>query len=100
MSIVVARATGHLGRLVVERLVDRGLAPDEIVAAGRSLDRVADLAGRGVRTAVFDHDAPADGVLEAGDTFLLTSMPVPGNSSGRCRRRSTWRSSPAPGWTR
>jgi NAD(P)H dehydrogenase (quinone) len=78
MSIVVAGATGHLGRLVVERLLDRGVAPDEIVAAGRSLDRVADLGARGVRTAVLDYDAPADGVLEPGDTFLLTSMPVPG----------------------
>jgi NAD(P)H dehydrogenase (quinone) len=79
MSIVVAGATGHLGHLVVERLLDRGVAPDEIVAAGRSLDRAADLAARGVRTAVFDYDAPADGVIEAGDTLLLTSMPVPGN---------------------
>jgi NAD(P)H dehydrogenase (quinone) len=78
MSIVVAGATGHLGRLVVERLLDRGVAPDEVVAAGRSLDRVADLAARGVRTAVFDYDDPAEGVLGAGDTFLLLSMPVAG----------------------
>ena len=79
MSIVVAGATGHLGHLVVERLLDRGVAPEEIVAAGRSLDRVADLGARGVRTEVFDYDAPAEGVLGSGDTFLLTSMPVPGN---------------------
>jgi len=78
MSIVVAGATGHLGRLVVERLLDRGVAPYEIVAAGRVLDRVADLGARGVRTAVFDYDAPAPGVLAGGDTFLLTSMPVLG----------------------
>lgn len=78
MSIVVAGATGHLGRLVVERLLDRGVAPDEIVAAGRSLARVDDLAARGVRTAVFDYDDPAEGVLAAGDTFLLISMPVAG----------------------
>jgi len=78
MSIVVAGATGHLGRLVVERLLDRGVAPDEIVAAGRVLDRVADLGARGVRTAVFDYDDPAPGVLARGDTFLLTSMPVLG----------------------
>jgi NAD(P)H dehydrogenase (quinone) len=78
MSIVVAAATGHLGRLVVDRLLDRGVAPDEIVAVGRSLDRLAELAARGVCTSVFDYDDPAEGVLEAGDTFLLTSMPVPG----------------------
>jgi NAD(P)H dehydrogenase (quinone) len=79
MSIVVAGAGGHLGRLVVEQLLARGAAPDEVVAAGRSLDRLKDLAGRGVRTAVFDYDAPADGVIEAGDTFLLVSMPVLGH---------------------
>jgi NAD(P)H dehydrogenase (quinone) len=79
MSIVVAGATGHLGRLVVENLLARGLAPDEVVATGRSVDKLADLAGRGVRTAVFDYDAPDETVFAAGDTFLLVSMPEPGN---------------------
>jgi NAD(P)H dehydrogenase (quinone) len=79
MSIVVAGASGHLGRLVVEQLLARGIAPDEVVAAGRSLDRLADPAGRGVRTAVFDYDAPDPGVFAAGDTFLLVSLPEPGD---------------------
>lgn len=79
MSLVVTGATGHFGHLVVERLLDRGIAAEEIVATGRALDRVADLAARGVRTAAFDYDAPPEGVLGAGDTFLLTSGPVPGN---------------------
>jgi NAD(P)H dehydrogenase (quinone) len=79
MSIVVAGATGQLGRLVVEQLLARGIAPDEVVAAGRSADMLAKLAERGVRTAVFDYDAPDASVFEAGDTFLLTSGPVPGN---------------------
>ncbi|HEV7656274.1 MAG TPA: NAD(P)H-binding protein [Mycobacteriales bacterium] len=79
MSIVVTGATGHLGRLVVEQLLARGVAPDDVVAAGRQLGPLADLEARGVRTAVFDYDAPAEGVLAAGDTVLLVSMPVPGN---------------------
>jgi NAD(P)H dehydrogenase (quinone) len=79
MSIVVAGATGQLGRLVVEQLLARGIAPDEVVAAGRSTEKLADLAGRGVRTAVFDYDLPDETVFGSGDTFLLTSMPVPGN---------------------
>jgi uncharacterized protein YbjT (DUF2867 family) len=33
MSIVVAGATGHLGRLVVERLLDRGVAVRTMAAA-------------------------------------------------------------------
>ena len=79
MSIVVAGATGQLGRLVVEQLLTRGIAPDEVVAAGRSADMLAQLGKLGVRTAVFDYDAPDPGVFEAGDTFLLTSGPVPGD---------------------
>ena len=79
MSIVVTGATGRLGHLVVEALVDRGVAPEEVVATGRDLDRVADLAARGVRTAAFDYADPrTDGVLEAGDTLLLVSTDVPG----------------------
>jgi NAD(P)H dehydrogenase (quinone) len=79
MSIVVAGATGQLGRLVVGQLLARGIAPDEVVAAGRSTEALAELGKLGVRTAVFDYDDPDAGVLEAGDTFLLTSGPVPGN---------------------
>ncbi|HEY6745194.1 MAG TPA: SDR family oxidoreductase [Mycobacteriales bacterium] len=79
MSIVVAGATGHLGRLVVEQLLARGIAPDEVVATGRSAGKLAELGQLGVRTAVFDYDAPDASVLSAGDTFLLTSGPVPGN---------------------
>ena len=76
MSVVVGVASGHLGRLVVAQLLARGLAPDEIVATARSVERISDL---GVRTAVFDYDAPDPAVFEAGDTFLLTSMPDPGS---------------------
>ena len=79
MSIVVAGATGQLGRPVVEQLLARGIAPDEVVAAGRSTETLARLGELGVRTAVFDYDAPDPSVFEAGDTFLLTSGPVPGN---------------------
>ena len=48
MSFVITGATGHLGRLAVEALLDRGVAADQIVATGRSIDRLQDLADRGV----------------------------------------------------
>jgi hypothetical protein len=49
MSLVVTGATGHFGRLVVENLLERGIPADQIVAGGRSLDRLAPLAERGVQ---------------------------------------------------
>jgi NAD(P)H dehydrogenase (quinone) len=72
---VVTGATGHLGRLVVEALLDRGVPAGRVVATGRDLARLADLAQHGVRVARVDLDQPdtlAD-VLEAGDVFLLVS---------------------------
>jgi NAD(P)H dehydrogenase (quinone) len=77
MSIVVTGATGHLGHLVVEQLLARGVAPDEVLATGRSLEKVADLSARGVRTARLDFADPA-GVLERGDVLLLVSTDVAG----------------------
>ncbi len=44
MSVVVTGATGHLGRLVVESLIKRGVPTGEIVATGRNLDKIKDLA--------------------------------------------------------
>lgn len=75
MSIVIAGATGQLGRLVVEELLRRGVPAGQIVAAGRSAGQLADLAGRGVRTASVDYNDPSsiDAALSEGDTFLLIS---------------------------
>ncbi|RBY83057.1 NAD(P)-dependent oxidoreductase [Geodermatophilus sp. TF02-6] len=80
MPIVVTGATGQLGRLVVEELLARDVAPGEVVAGGRRVGELADLAGRGVRTARVDYDDPAtlDAVLSAGDTLLLVSGSQPG----------------------
>ena len=36
MKFVVTGATGHLGRLVVEALLERGVPADQIVAVGRA----------------------------------------------------------------
>src|SRR4051794_8454383 len=59
MSVVVTGATGHLGRLVLESLPQRGVPAGEIVATGRSLEKIKDFADRGVRTAVADFNDPA-----------------------------------------
>jgi NAD(P)H dehydrogenase (quinone) len=55
MTIVITGATGHLGRLVVEALLDRDVPAKHIVAAGRDLTKIGDLADRGVQLAAIDY---------------------------------------------
>ncbi len=80
MSYVVTGATGQLGRLVVESLLERGIAPAEIVATGRSVEKLSDLAERGVRVERLDFETIGGSeVIAAGDVVLLVS----GNEVGR-----------------
>ncbi|MFE9772337.1 SDR family oxidoreductase [Streptomyces sp. NPDC005931] len=74
MSIVVTGATGHLGRHVVEQLLEK-VPADQVTAVVRDEEKAAGLAGRGVRIAVADYNAPEtfDGVFAAGDRVLLIS---------------------------
>lgn len=74
MSIVVTGATGHLGRHVVEQLLEK-VPAEQVTAVVRSAGKAADLAGRGVRVAVADYNAPEtfDGLFAAGDKVLLIS---------------------------
>jgi len=75
MSFVIPAASGHLGRLVVRDLLDRGVQAGDIVAGARNLDAIADLAATGVRTARIDYDEPdtVQAALRAGDSFVLIS---------------------------
>ncbi|MFF0461246.1 NAD(P)H-binding protein [Streptomyces mexicanus] len=74
MSIVVTGATGHLGRHVVEQLLEK-VPAEQITAVVRTPEKAADLARRGVRIAVADYNAPQtfDGLFAAGDRVLLIS---------------------------
>jgi len=82
--IAITGATGHLGRLVVEDLLDRGVAPSEIVAAVRSPEKAADLAARGVTVREADYTKP--GTLETAfqgvDRLLLVSSSEVGQRLG------------------
>jgi NAD(P)H dehydrogenase (quinone) len=49
VSIVVTGATGQLGRHVIEALLERNVPAQDIVAAGRSVDKLADFAEQGVQ---------------------------------------------------
>ncbi len=86
MSFIITGATGHLGRLVVDALLARGVKPADILATGRAVDKLADLAGRGVRTAAFDYEAPAEGVFAAGATLLLVSSSEVGKRADQHRK--------------
>jgi NAD(P)H dehydrogenase (quinone) len=58
VSIVVTGAGGHLGRLVVEELLGRGVPAGQIVATTRRVEALDDLAARGVQVRHADFDAP------------------------------------------
>ena len=75
MSLVITGATGHLGRLVVESLLARGTAAGDIVATGRNVEKLADLAARGVTVAPLDYTRAETvaAVVKPGDTLLLVS---------------------------
>ena len=80
MTILVTGAGGHLGHLVVDALLGRGVAAADIVAGARTPAKVADLAARGVRTAHLDYDDPATitAALDGVDRVLLISGSEPG----------------------
>jgi NAD(P)H dehydrogenase (quinone) len=74
MGIIVTGATGKLGRLVVEQLLEK-VPAEQVTAVVRSAGKAADLAERGARIAVADYNAPEtfDGLFAAGDKVLLIS---------------------------
>lgn len=77
----VTGSTGHLGRLVIRSLLDRGVAAGEIVALARDPRKAGDFAARGVQVRRADYNAPDSlPVALAGvDRLLLIS----GNELGQ-----------------
>jgi NAD(P)H dehydrogenase (quinone) len=88
MSIIVSGATGHLGRLVVEALLRRGVPASDLVATGRDTDRIKDLAGRGVtvRRADFQDPERLAAAFDGGTRLLLVSTTTVGERIGNHRR--------------
>ncbi|MEW2513663.1 SDR family oxidoreductase [Streptomyces sp. NPDC046870] len=79
MPIVVTGATGQLGRLTVEALLRRGIPAADIIATGRDITRIKDLADRGITVRRADF-ADTDSLAEAfagADRLLLISASVP-----------------------
>lgn len=79
MPIVVTGATGQLGRLPVEALLRRGIPAADIIATGRDIAGIKDLADRGITVRRADF-ADTDGLAEAfagAERLLLISASVP-----------------------
>jgi NAD(P)H dehydrogenase (quinone) len=72
--IVVTGATGRLGRLVVEGLLER-VPADRVAVAVRSSEKAADLAAKGVEVREADYDRPETlaPALAGADRVLLIS---------------------------
>ena len=64
MTIAITAAGGHLGRLVIEDLLERGVPAGQIRAIVRSPEKVQDFADRGVQVVRGDY-ADAAGLTEA-----------------------------------
>ncbi|WP_395245549.1 SDR family oxidoreductase [Agromyces sp. MMS24-K17] len=80
MTILITAVSGHYGRLVVDALLERGANPADLVATARDTSKIADLAERGIRTAVLDYDRPETiaAALDGVDRVLLVSGSEPG----------------------
>ncbi|GAA3886324.1 SDR family oxidoreductase [Leifsonia kafniensis] len=59
MVIAVTGASGQLGRLVIEKLIERGTDPALIVGLARTTEKAADLAARGVEIRHADYSDPS-----------------------------------------
>ncbi|MET0495958.1 MAG: NAD(P)H-binding protein [Actinoplanes sp.] len=75
MTIVVTGATGPFGRLAVESLLARGIAADRIVAVGRSVEKIQDLADRGVvvKQAAYEDPEALRAAFAGADKLLFVS---------------------------
>ena len=88
MTIVITGATGKLGRHVLPVLLERGVPAGEIVAAGRSIEKLEDFAAQGVRVAAMDYDDPASvtaALAGATKVLLIASSEVGKDRPGQHR---------------
>jgi NAD(P)H dehydrogenase (quinone) len=74
--IIVSGASGNLGRLTVEALLDRGVSPERLILVSRSPDELAEYAALGASTRFGDFTQPASlpAAYAGGQRMLLISI--------------------------
>ena len=79
MTIAVTAASGQLGRLVIEDLLERGVPAADVRAVVRTPAKVADLAAKGVQVVEGDYTDSASLVraFQGADQLLLVSSSGP-----------------------
>jgi NAD(P)H dehydrogenase (quinone) len=87
MSTVVTGASGHLGRLVVDQLLAAGTPPTQVVATGRDIDKLTDLAQNGVtvRRADFADPSTLDDAFAGAEAVVLVSTTTVGERFDNAR---------------
>lgn len=88
MTIVITGATGKLGHHVLQVLLERSVPAGEIVAAGRSIEKLEDFAAQGVRVTAMDYDDPASvtaALAGATKVLLIASSEVGKDRPGQHR---------------
>jgi NAD(P)H dehydrogenase (quinone) len=86
MTTIVTGASGHLGRLVAEELVDR-VPPADVVLVTRHPEAVRDMTDRGVTVRYGDFDEPDSlpGAFAGGERMLLISTLAVGRRTAQHR---------------
>lgn len=88
MTIVITGATGKLGRHVLQVLLERNVPAGEIVAAGRSIEKLEDFAAQGVRVTAMDYDDESSvtaALAGATKVLLISSSEVGKDRPGQHR---------------
>lgn len=75
VTTLITAANGQLGRLVIDALLAKGVAADQIVAGVRTPSKAADIAERGIRVVPLDYDdaATVTAAFDGVDRVLLIS---------------------------
>lgn len=86
-TYAVTAATGHLGSLAVTALIEAGVAPNQIVAVARNLDKAEHLRTQGVQVRQGDYTDldSLSTALQGVDRVLLVSSPTVGQRTDQHR---------------